>query len=152
MHPLIGFFWAFDVHGNYKIVLWPHKYRQIICKFDPRVAQDWVGWSLDNNIDLMWHALNVEHLVRSGSNHAHDELRVTTIHCVLSIGRHFDQLFAPPAVRCVKKIWWPCWTCFWWCGTRTWGRWLGGGSWGHNSSKRTCVDQRKTIHGACCCR
>ncbi len=52
----------------------------------------------------MWHALNTQHLVRSGSNHACDEPKVTTNHHVLSIERHFVQLITPPAVQCLKKF------------------------------------------------
>jgi hypothetical protein len=40
MHPLIGLFWALDVHGDYKIVLRLQKYQAVVCEFDPRAFQD----------------------------------------------------------------------------------------------------------------
>lgn len=52
----------------------------------------------------MWRAPNAQHLVRSGSNHAHDKPKMTTGHHVFSIGRHSDQLVMPPAVQYVKKL------------------------------------------------
>jgi len=52
----------------------------------------------------MWCALDVQHLVRSRSNHARDEPKVTIDRRVLSIERHSNQLVAPLAVQCIKKL------------------------------------------------
>jgi hypothetical protein len=71
MHPIIGLLRALDVHGNYKIVLRSQNYQPVVCEFDPRAIQDWLGQSLDDNINLMWRAPDAQHLVRSRSNHAH---------------------------------------------------------------------------------
>jgi hypothetical protein len=46
--------------------------------------------NLIQELPKMWCALNVEHFVGSGSNHARDELSVMTGYCVFSIGQHFD--------------------------------------------------------------
>jgi hypothetical protein len=104
MHPSIGLFWALDVHGDYNIILWPQKYRPTVCEFDPRAVQDWLDQSLDDNIDLIWCTWDAHHLVRSESNHARDEPRITIGHHVLSIEGDSNQLLTPPTVQCVEKL------------------------------------------------
>jgi hypothetical protein len=52
----------------------------------------------------MWRAPNAQHFVRSGSNHACDKPKVTIDRCVFSIKQHSNQLVAPSAIQCVKKL------------------------------------------------
>ncbi|CAK9867349.1 unnamed protein product [Sphagnum jensenii] len=104
MRPTVGFLWALHVHLNDEVVMRPQEDGERVDLLDLDIVVNGLDGRLDNNVDLMWCALNSQHIVVCTCDEAGDDAGMTTCYSVLTVRRHTDQLGMPLAVQHVHEF------------------------------------------------
>ncbi len=104
MHPTVGFLRALHVHLDDEVVLRLQQDGKCVDLLNPDTIVDGLDGHLDNNVDLMRCAPDLQHVVGCTHNEAGDNTSMTTCHSVLAVCRHTDQLGTPLAVQRVHEL------------------------------------------------
>jgi len=101
MDPSIRLFGTLDVQGGDQILLLAEEDGETLGELDPFTIADCAVLLLDDNINLMWRAPNVQHDIRClATESRHQPIEMPGIR-ILAIGRHGNHLGTP---RCVHRI------------------------------------------------
>jgi hypothetical protein len=84
VHPSIRLLGALDIHADDRVVLHAQVHKIFVGELDPDAIVDALDYRLDDNIDLMWCALDAQHLVLGARDDAGDHASMTTYHGVFA--------------------------------------------------------------------
>jgi hypothetical protein len=88
--PTVGLLWAFHVHADDEDVLRAQIDQKHVDELDPAIGADALDRGLDNNVDLMRCALDLQNLVFDTCNNSGHDNNVPVCHGVLDVGQHVD--------------------------------------------------------------